>query len=92
MLLVTNALYSSGGTFIFSTFYLKSGFWQIEMTPNSREKTASATHKDVNSFLTMHFGFLFGLKRVLKRVLAPLVLVLRWHKFKLERKQRKLEE
>ena len=48
MLLVTKALYSSGGTIIFSTFYLKSGFWQIEMNPNSREKTASATHKDVN--------------------------------------------
>ena len=48
MLLGTKALYSSGGTIIFSTFYLKSGFWQKEMNPNSREKTSSATHKYVN--------------------------------------------
>jgi len=56
MPLVADALDSLAGTNVFSTLDLKSGFWQIEMHPNSREKTAFVTHNGLYEFVTMPFG------------------------------------
>ena len=35
---------------------LKSGYWQIEMHPESREKTAFVTHNSLYEFDVMPFG------------------------------------
>ena len=56
MPLVADALDSLAGTSVFSMLDLKSGFWKIQMHPNSRQKTAFATHNGFCEFLTMLFG------------------------------------
>ena len=40
----------------FSTMDLLSGFWQIEMAPSSKEKTAFVCHKGVFAFEKLPFG------------------------------------
>ena len=44
MPLVSDTLDALNGTKYFSTLDLKSGYWQIEMHPGSREKTAFVIH------------------------------------------------
>ena len=56
MPLVSETLDALSGTKYFSTLDLKSGYWQISMHPNSREKTAFATHNGLYEFLVMPFG------------------------------------
>ena len=45
-----------GGAKYFSTVDLASGFWQIQMEPESREKTAFTTPQGLYKFLVMPFG------------------------------------
>ena len=56
MPLVVETLDALSGTQYFSTLDLKSGYWQIEMDPLSREKTAFVTHNGLYEFLVMPFG------------------------------------
>ena len=56
MPLVSETLDALSGTKYFSTLDLKSGYWQIEMHPESREKTAFATSSGLYEFLVMPFG------------------------------------
>ena len=56
MPLVADTLDASSGTQYFSTLDLKSGYWQIELHPSAREKTAFATHNGLYEFLVMPFG------------------------------------
>ena len=56
MPLVSDTLDALSGTKYFSTLDLKSGYWQIEMHPESREKTAFVTHNGLYEFNVMPFG------------------------------------
>ena len=56
MPLVADTLDALSGTQYFSTLDLKSGYWQIELHPSAREKTAFVTHNGLYEFLVMPFG------------------------------------
>ena len=45
-----------GGAGYFSTMDLASGYWQVEVDPSDREKTAFATFKGLFEFRVMPFG------------------------------------
>ena len=58
MPLVSDTLDALSGSHYFSTLDFKSsysGYWQIELHPSAREKTAFATHNSLYEFLVMAF-------------------------------------
>ena len=54
--LISESLEALGGAKVFSSMDLMSGYWQVEMDPASREKTAFITHAGLYEFTTMPFG------------------------------------
>ena len=56
LLRIAESLDALAGTQYFSSMDLMSGYWQIEMDPESREKTAFATHAGLFEFTVMPFG------------------------------------
>ena len=56
MPLVSDTLDALSGTQYFLTLDLKSGYWQIELHPSARKKTASVTHNGLYEFIVMPFG------------------------------------
>ena len=56
MPLVSDTLDALSGTQYFTTLDMKSGYWQIELHPSAREKTAFVTHNGLYEFLVMPFG------------------------------------
>ena len=53
---VSDTLDALSGTQYFTTLDMKSGYWQIELHPSAREKTAFVTHNGLYEFLVMPFG------------------------------------
>ena len=53
---IDETLDALGNATVFTTLDLQSGFWQIPMQPEDREKTAFATHNGHYSFNVMPFG------------------------------------
>lgn len=53
---ITEALDALGGAKWFSTLDLRSGYWQIEMSKDSKEKTAFITHNGLYEFNVLPFG------------------------------------
>ena len=53
---VDDSLDALGESELFSTLDLASGYWQVELDPANREKTAFTTHQGLYEFNVMPFG------------------------------------
>ena len=53
---IDDSLDTLGGSRWFSTMDLVSGYWQVAMAPEDREKTAFSTHRGLFQFTVMPFG------------------------------------
>ena len=53
---IDDALDALNGTKYYSSMDLRSGFWQVEMEPHSREHTAFITYGGLYEFLVLPFG------------------------------------
>ena len=53
---IDDALHALNGTKYFSSMDLMSGYWQVEMEPESREHTAFITYGGLYEFLVVLFG------------------------------------
>ena len=46
----------AGSAHYLSTLDLASGYWQVELAPDAREKSAFSTHRGLFEFTRMPFG------------------------------------
>ena len=53
---IDDTLDALAGAKMFSTLDLASGYWQVELDPDDREKTAFVTHQGLYEFNVMPFG------------------------------------
>ena len=74
---ITEALDSLGGAHYFSTLDLRSGYWQIEMEDDSKEKTAFITHNGLYEFNALPFG-LCNSPATFQRVMTHVLRGLEW--------------
>ena len=60
LLRVNDILETLSGSQLFSTLDLASGFWQVEVKPEDREKTAFVMSKGLYEFNALPFGLCNG--------------------------------
>jgi hypothetical protein len=75
---IDDSLEQLSGNAWFSTLDLCSGYWQVELSPEDRHKTAFATRRGLFQFKTMPFGLCCApgtFERLMETVLAGL----QWH-------------
>ena len=72
---IDDMLDTLSGSKSFSTLDLISGYWQVEVNKEDREKTAFCTHEGLFEFKMMHFGLCNApatFQRLMNLVLAGL--------------------
>ena len=75
LLRVNDTLTTLAGAKWFSTLDMISGYWQVEVSPEDREKTAFCTHEGLYEFEVMSFGLTSApatFQRLMDSVLAGL--------------------
>ena len=73
---INDILDTLGETKYFSSLDLCSGYWQIELHPESRPKSAFVTHRGLHEFVRLPFGLCNGpstFQRLMEVVLSGLV-------------------
>nr|VZI39327.1 unnamed protein product [Spirometra erinaceieuropaei] len=73
---IDTTLDALAGNIMFSTLDLASGYWQVEVRPSDREKTAFAVPSGLYEFETMPFGLANApstFQRLMNQVLAQLI-------------------
>ena len=58
MPLIADTLDYLSGTNVYSTLDMKAGYWQIDLHPSAREKSAFVTHSGLYEFLVVSFGLM----------------------------------
>ena len=74
---IDETLDALSGTKFFTTLYLASGYWQVEMGAADREKTAFATRHGLFEFQVMPFG-LCNAPGTFQRLMAFVLAGLQW--------------
>ena len=72
---IDDCLDTLGGSAVYSTMDLASGYWQVELDPRDKEKTAFVTHNGLFQFNVMPFGLTNApatFQRLMQLVLAGL--------------------
>lgn len=67
---------------LFSSIDLKSGYWQVPMDENDREKVAFTCHKGLYEFNYMPFGLTSApsvFQQLMTQVLKVFLVVMQWH-------------
>lgn len=75
---IDDILDTLGNSRYFTTLDLASGYWQIEMDPASREKSAFITHHGLFEFCRMPFG-LCNAPATFQRLMQTVLAGLEWH-------------
>lgn len=75
---IEDALSRLEGSFLFSIMDMQSGYWQVEMNPKDREKTAFITADGLFQFRVMPFG-LSNAPSTFQRMMDVLLAGLKWN-------------
>ena len=75
---VDDTLDTLAGSVWFSTLDLKSGYWQVEVNPGDREKTAFCTQQGLFEFNVMPFG-LCNAPATFQRLMNLVLAGIQWH-------------